>query len=161
MQKKITEETKVSIKQYYNQGLSLAEVARRTKVPRTTVYNYTRGLEKAQSLGYDTYTAYRNHVIREKGYASWRAYMRGLESQHQQQQLYQESARMIMQALRRMNKTQKWLAEQLRVNKNAVTLYVQGKTLPNKEHRKKLCDVLQLDENRLENIVNNCVTEKM
>ncbi len=83
MLKKIPDETKQLIQELYEGGLSVTEIAKRTKVSYSTAYGNTR----AQERGFASLTEYEKHLAQERGFASlteyekYRAQERGFASQ--------------------------------------------------------------------------------
>jgi len=59
---------------YFNNGLSVKEVAREANVTYITAYIYTKVIER----GYASYTEYQEHLVNERGYASYTEYRQHL-----------------------------------------------------------------------------------
>jgi len=77
MPRKISDDTKQLMQEMDAEGLSVAEIARRTNVPYSTVYGYT----KAKQKGFASYKEYNEHWAKEKGFASHSAYQKHLIKQ--------------------------------------------------------------------------------
>ena len=183
MVRRLTEEAKQELKDLWRQGVSAAEISRRLQVKYSTVGAYCRAFKRGLStindyhnqllqqrgfasqaayqrhlvldiLKFATLYAYHSHLVKEKGYESWSAYTRYRESIRQEQPKYKKSGRIISQRLREIGQTQEWLAGEFGVTKQMVIRYTHGRSIPRKEARKRLCELLQIDTNTLDNIVN-------
>lgn len=155
MARRISDETKQLIGDLYAQELPNEEIARIAGVSESSVYHYTRILERgfATPAEYDAYlankrgfvstTEYRNHLALEKGFASNSEYSGHMVSQRQMKPENQALSHIIEIGLEELGKNQSWLAGQMGVTRAAVSLYVQGKRFPNGELLTRLFSSLE------------------
>ena len=121
------------IQSLYSQGLSVAEVARRTDVHYKTVWGYI--------------------AAKKNGFASYWAYQKYLAKKRQQQPETQELRDLIKKRLKNMNKNQSWLAEQLGVRSKTVSSYVTRRSIPNRTRLRRLFTTLQVDYQTLDDLL--------
>lgn len=142
---KARQEGYVSLQQKHQMQLSLRGFASRTA--------YTKWL--AEENGCSSIYELRSRSLEDHGYGSLSAYQRDKAEQRSHRKSYRKVSEIIVQRLDEMGKTQRWLAQELGVNKSTMIQYAHGKLIPRGERRKKLCEVLQVDESILEKIINN------
>ncbi len=154
MSKKLKEEKKTEISNLYKQGLSIEKIAMKTNVPASSVYELTRLKER----GFDSYSKYNQYRIKLNGYNSCGEYeeelarLKGFESKTKYfKYLAEKRAKrrknvsfsiFLKKALKDLNKNQSWLAKQLGVSDQLMSIYVHGRSIPNQEKFEKLVSIL-------------------
>jgi predicted DNA-binding protein YlxM (UPF0122 family) len=156
MPQRISEET-VELMQtlYVNDGLPVAEVARKVNLPYSTVYVYT----KAKERGFANLKEYEQHLARERGFANLKEYEQHLARERQQKPLNQELSYLIQERLTELEKSQKWLSVQLGITEGAVSRYVSGRTRPRISLQPKLFEALELPYQTLDDLVSDIELE--
>ena len=123
-------------------------------VSYSSVYGLTRVLQR----GFESLGAYRDHLARAKGFESRSEYeqelvrKRGFESYHEyKKQLAKERTKrgpnrtisqLMKSSLAELGESQSWLARELGVSRQAVSLYAQGKSIPTGETLTQLLDII-------------------
>ena len=181
MQRRTPNELVDIIQNLYSQHLSVAEVARRTDVHYSTVWGYTAAKKKgfasrgayledlakkkgfasygayqedlAKKKGFASYGAYQEDWAKKKGFASYGAYQEDLAKKRQQQPKNRELSDLITQRLKKMRKNQSWLAEQLGISRQVVSLYIKGSITPNGDSLKRLFSVIQVTHQTLNDLL--------
>ena len=103
--------------------------------------------------GFSSRSEYRNDLARRNGFSSINKYQEYLAKKRQNKQENKLFSKIIKGRLSELNKTNKWLADQLGINDNLVSLYVSGKSLPIINLQTKLLKTLELPYKTLEDII--------
>lgn len=167
---------------YNNGSLSVAEVARRTKIPYSTVYFNTRILDRgfpsskeyrecmadnagfssqskykedlAKRRGFESLSEYQEYLVNKRGFKSLTEYEQHLAKERQEKPLNKELGNLLKRRLVELKRSQVWLSRQLEITQGAVSRYVAGKTTPKKSLQKKLFDTLGLPYETLDDLKN-------
>jgi transcriptional antiterminator len=148
---KITESKIKQMYMQYEMGVSVRKISKRSGVSYLTAYKHT----KLKDRGYNTFLEYIKNQIAKKGFASYNTYVNYLQKERQSRPENFRLGRTIDERLIELNKTQNWLAEQMGVTKQSVSLYVQGKTLPAEEKLVSLFSALQLPYKTIDDLIKN------
>jgi len=122
--------------------MTTAEIARQTGVSYGSVYGLTRAQQRGFASGYK----YEEHLAQEKGFASHYEYVDHLSQQRSKRKRNRKVRGLVRKRLRELGKNQSWLAEELGVSRQAVSLYVQGKSIPRGETLGRLLDIICSDD---------------
>lgn len=181
MARKTAPDVIARMQEMYDKNVPVPEIARALGVSYRTAYGYTAGRKKGHASTYDyqkavagrqghaTIHGYQTEKVRarygiglrdhlealakERGFASDAKYRGHLASERQQRPEYQCFATLVEGRLKSLRLTQEWLAKQLEVTPQSVNGYVQGKTMPKGERKRKLLDILGIELQELEDIV--------
>lgn len=135
MPKRLPEETREEIIRLYDNdnGLTPVEIARQTGVSYSSVYGLTR--------------------VKERGFASRIEYREHLAKERQERPENQELSVLIKQRLVELEKTQKWLSQQLGITEGAVSRYLSGRTTPRRSLQEILFATLVLPYQTLDDLL--------
>ena len=145
MPKRLPEETREEIIRLYDNGSGLTptQIARQTRVSYSSVYGLTRARQRVdpetrqrfESLSqYLEYKA-RQRVNPETGqlFESRGQYERYRARQRVNKPKNQSLSDLIKRRLKELGRNQSWLARELGVIRQAVSLYIQGRSLPTED----------------------------
>jgi len=149
MPKKISKRTIKLMRNLYDEGLSVTKIARKAKVSYSAAYGYTKAKEK----GFESPSEYVEDLAKKKEFESYSKYLEHLAKKRQQRPLNRALSNLIKKRLTELNKTQKWLAEQLGVTKGTISRYVSGRITPTSSLQKKLFKILELEYQTIDNIL--------
>ena len=151
---KIPEETKEEIDKLYKDGLKLPAIARRTGASVSYVYGITllgKRDNPETGMPFESLKEYHEHLARKRdnpetgmpfeSLAEYRDYNEKMRMGNQRNKWLGE---MITAGLNQGGYCQSWLAEQIGVSRQAVSLYVSGKSFPKEETLGRLVEVLEL-----------------
>ena len=135
MVKILPKETREEIIRLYDNGSGLtpAEIARQTGVSYSSVYGLTR--------------------TKEKGFASRTEYQEHLAKERQQRPENQGLSKLIKTRLKELGKNQSWLAGEIGITKQAVSLYVQGMSVPTDDLLEQLFSSLEVSYKTLDDLL--------
>ena len=178
---RISKKVREEINRLYNngEGLSLAEIARQTMVSYSSVYLMTSVRQRinpetgqgfasrteyqehlVKQKGFASYAEYLEHLVRQRinpetgqGFASYAEYLEHLARQRQKGPENQELGDLIKKGLKRLGKPQRWLAEQLGITGSAISRYASGITTPRKSLQAKLFEVLELPYSTIDDLL--------
>ena len=181
MSRKISDKTKQLIQKLHNKGLSVREIARKVNVSYPIVWEYTKAKKRGfksyseyreylvKKRGFESFYEYQNHLARQKGFESLSEYQenlvrqRGFESlseyhehlakQRQKRPENRELSDLIKRSLKKLGKNQSWLASQIKVSRESVSKYAQGKRTPNREKLKRLFSALDVPYRTLDDLL--------
>jgi len=178
MPRKIPNETKQLLESLYNDSLTVRAISRRTGVPYSTVYGYTKARQRVNpetgqpfsSLAelkeyqarqrvnpetgqpFSSLAELKQYQARqkvnpetEKPFSSRTEYEEYQARQRQKQPINQELSGLIKQKLKELDKTQKWLSEQLGITEGAVSRYISSRTAPRRSLQEQLFATLGLN----------------
>lgn len=142
MPRRIPENVRVKISKLYDNGggMSLSEISKQTGVSYSSVYGMTRLRQRTNSE--------RGRYFKSRTeYDDWRARQRAEKNK--------EFSTLLKYRLNELGKNQSWLAEQLGVTRQAVSLYTQGKLISRGEKFNKLLKILNINGKRksIENMI--------
>jgi len=163
MLRKISDETKKLMEKLYAQDLPISEIARRANVSYPTAYGYTKlrqrinpetGQPFESRSQYQEYTA-RQRINPETGqpFESLSQYEEYTARQRVNQPENQGLSNLIKKRLKELGKNQSWLARELGVTRQAVSLYVQGRSVPREELLEKLYSSLDVPYKTLDDLL--------
>lgn len=164
MSKKINAE-KSLIEKLSKEGFSPAEIARKIKIPHTTVYGHIKAKKAgfisaseyhqylARKNGFTSYSEYQEYLVKQRGYESLSRYQEILAENREQKVKNQISGRLIKEGLDKLGKSQRWLAERLGITEGAVSRYISGKTMPKRSIQQELIDVIGVQYKVLDDII--------
>ena len=165
MPKRISNETKEEIMKLYDHGsgLSPIEIARQTGVSYPSVYGLTRVRQRVnpetgqpfESLSqYQDYNA-RQRVNPETGqpFESRSQYQDYRERQKVNRPENQRLGGLIRRRLKNLGKNQSWLAEEIGVTRQSVSLYVKGRSVPKDDLLQKLYSSLDVQYGILDDLL--------
>ena len=140
MTKKISEKTIRVMRGLFRNGLSVTEISRRTNIPYVTVHRYTKLKQKINpetGKRFISRTEYEEHLARQR----------------QQQPINQKLSDYIKRRLNESGKSQSQLARETGVTKQAMSMYAQGKYIPNEDTLNKLCSNLKIQYLTLDDLL--------
>lgn len=141
MSKKIPKKTKEEISRLYdNNELSLAKIAWQTGVSYSLVYSLTR---LRQRVNPETGKKFRS-LNQLKNYQA---------RKRQEKPENQVLSDLMQQRLTELNRTQKWLAEQLGITRGSVSRYTSGKITPRNNLQEGLFKALEVPYQTLDNLL--------
>lgn len=171
MPKKIPGKTRKRIIRLYDKGsgLSPPEIARRIGVSYSCVYGLTRirqrinpetGEPFASRREYREYSAKRK-INPETGglYPSRSEYKKHSAMQRRKRPENQALSKLIKKRLNELRKDQSWLAGEMGVTRQAVSLYVRGKSVPKKDLLQKLYSSLDVPYKTLDDLLEDLNNE--
>ncbi len=129
----ISEYNTLEVAELYAQGMTPQQIAEVTGHPITQVYLYHRALKK----GFPSLWEYRKH----------------LDALRQQKPENQALVGFIRGKLEELGESQGWLARQMGIHRQLVSLYAQGKTLPNNETLARMFSILGADYKTLDDLL--------
>ncbi len=148
MRKRLSEETREEIRRLYNKGSGLTptEIVKQTRVSYSFVYGLTRAKERGfasrteyekhlvkERRGFASLAEYREHLAKERGFASRTKYEQYLAKKRQQRPENQGLGKLIVTRLKELGRNQSWLAREIKVTRQAVSLYAQGRSVPTED----------------------------
>ncbi len=178
---KIAEETMAVVRKLYNRGRTVPEIAERIGVSVKTVSSYITVVKQgynsyseyreylAKQKGYNSYSEYKEHLAKQKGYKSLHEYQEHLAKQkgYNSYSEYQEHlakkrqkklvnsklGRLIKTRLKELGESQSWLAEQIGVTRQAVSLYINGRNIPKEDIAGRIFSALQTGYNTIDDLL--------
>ena len=154
MARKIPQETRKEINRLYDEGLRPSEIARQTGVSYASVYGMTKVRQRENpetvkqfaSLGELQYYNARQRENPETGkqFASRGEYEAYQARQRSKKSRNKELSYLIKKRLKWIGVNQSWLAKKMDVSREAVRLYVAGRSIPKGENLRKLLDSLEI-----------------
>ena len=167
MSKKIPEETREKIQKLYNEGLKPSEITQQIGISYSTVYGLTRARQRINpetGKPFASETEYRNYHVRQKDnpetgkpFESQTEY----ENYHarQRKKNNKELSDLLRDKLKELDQNQTWLAKQLGVTRQAISLYFQGKSMPKGKRLDALLNVLNIDRSRVLKSLDDIIEE--
>lgn len=120
----------------------MADIARQVGVSSSSVY----GLTRAHQRGFASDYKYQEYLAQQNGFASRYEYVEHLSQQRSKRKRNRQLRGLVRKRLREIGKNQSWLAEELGVSRQAVSLYVQGKSIPRGKTLGRLLDIICSDD---------------
>jgi len=183
MPRKISNKKIELMKKLHEEGLSITDISKRAKVCYQTAYNYLslkeRGIGLAgeyyeylarergfnsvreyykdwfEKRGFRSARGYYEHLARERGFNSVREYKEYLDKIKQRKAKNQELSDLIKKRLKEIGKNQNWLANELGVTRQAVSLYALGKSIPSDDLLKELYLAIKIPDQTLDSLLEN------
>ena len=142
MPKRISNETKEEIMKLYDNGsgLSPIEIARQTGVSYPSVYGLTRVRQRVNpetGQPFESRSQYQDYRERQKVNRPENQGLGGL----------------IRRRLKNLGKNQSWLAEEIGVTRQSVSLYVKGRSVPKDDLLQKLYSSLDVQYGILDDLL--------
>mgnify|MGYP001603000995 CR=1 FL=1 len=169
MSRKILDETRELIQELYDGGLAVLKVSRRTGVPYSTVYGYTRARQRVNpetGQQFSSSTELRGYLARQwvnpetgQQFSSLTDYQEHLARQRQKKPINQEVSQLIKRRLGKLNKTQRWLSGRLGITEGTVSRYLSGKTTPRRGLQQRLFEELGLNYKTLDELLEDSELE--
>lgn len=131
MSKRIPKETEKKIQRLFKGEIGLAEIARRTGVSYSSVYALTK---LRQRINPETGRKYASLVELHDYQARQRS----------KRKKNKELSILIKEGLKKLNKNQSWLAEQLDISREAVSNYIKGESMPKEDNLRNLLKILEI-----------------
>ncbi len=103
---------------------------------------YLEDLYKRQ--GFKNYSEYQEHLAQQKGFKNYSEYQEHLAQERSQRTANQGFSTLINSSLKKLRKNQNWLAKQIGVSRQAVSLYTKGKVIPKNKKLKLLFSALKI-----------------
>lgn len=165
MPRRISEETKGKIWDLFRQGKSYEEIASITNTSQKTAWIYSQlrkmGLKShtdyeihlIKRKGYKSRTEYEISKARERGYKSLAEYSKSLAEERQQKDANIAFSCFLAEKIKEYSMSQSELARQLGVSRQAVSMYVQGKMLPEKEILLKIYSILEVPYQTIDDLL--------
>src|SRR3989344_2138776 len=167
MSRRITDEQGEEARRLYDTGLKPSEIAMQTGISYSSVYGLTKVRQRVNpetGEKFKSYGDYQDYLARQrvnpeteekfKSYGDNQDYLA-----RQRVNQNKEQSDLIRGRLEEMGKNQSWLAEQLGVSKQAVSLYIQGKSKPRGERLDKLLRVLNINNREKPKTIDDLVEE--
>ena len=150
MSRSVSEKTReLMLNLFYEEGYTIHDIAEILHIAPITVYGNIR----AEELGLQSYYEFGKYLAKKRGFISPHAYNKHIQRKRQRRLEYQEMSRMIRSGLMGIEQNQSWLAERIGRTKQAVSLYVQAKCVPDDETFKKICSALKLPYETLDDLL--------
>ena len=149
MPKRISNKKKQLVEKLFAQGLTVVEIARKANVSYSTAW----GLTKAKEKGFDSLTEYRQHLAKEKGFDSFNEYQQHLAKERQKRPENKGLSYLIVARLKELGKNQNWLANEIGVTRQAVSMYVSGSNFPSIKVYERLSPILGISLDTLDDLV--------
>jgi len=151
MLKKLPEETREEIIKLYDNGSGLTptEVARQTGVS----YSYVYGITRAKERGFASNKRYIGYLAKQKGFASRTEYEKHLAKERQQRLENQGLSKLIKRRLKELGKNQSWLAGEMGITRQAVSLYARGISVPTEDLLERLYSSLDVSHRILDDLL--------
>ena len=113
------------------------------------------GVRRAsKELGIPYNEVYLEIRLKPRGYDSWGEYEHAKWERHSRTKKYTRLSTIIRKGLKKLNKSQAWLANTINESRQIVHTYIQGKAFPQKQGvRRKIETALNLRPRSLEEIV--------
>src|SRR3989338_3692446 len=144
MSRRITDEQREEARRLYDTGLKTSEIGMQTGISYSSVYGLTKGRQRGNPEKGEKFKSY----VDNQDYLA-----------RQRVNQNKEQSDLIRGRLEEMGKNQSWLAEQLGVSKQAVSLYIQGKSKPRGERLDKLLRVLNINNREKPKSIDDLVEE--
>ena len=119
-----------------------AAIARQTGVSYGSVYGLTRAAER----GFESRTDYETDLARKRGFESYYDYTEHLAAERTARIENRIVVDLVRRSVAKFGKNQSWLARELGVSRQTVSLYAHGKSVPREERLAKLLDVAGASE---------------
>ncbi len=84
----------------------------------------------ARWKGFTSYRSYRDYLAQRRGFASYYEYRKELARRRQSNPNYQALRDLINSRLQELGKNRSWLARRIGLSRQSVSMYGQGKSLP-------------------------------
>jgi len=136
------------IESFYAEGYSQKEIAAKTGVSKSAVYNHTLLRER-----FDSVSEYREELARRKRFKSALRYENDLAEKRQQNPLYKRVGKLIKTGVRKKQKSQSWLAKRVGVTRQVMSSYARARTLPPNKVFRKICSALELPYKTLDDLL--------
>ena len=107
----------------------------------------------ARQKGFESLSEYQENLVRQRGFESLSEYHEHLAKQRQKRPENRELSDLIKRSLKKLGKNQSWLASQIKVSRESVSKYAQGKRTPNREKLKRLFSVLDVPYRTLDDLL--------
>ena len=157
MPRSISEETKEKIWDLFQKGKSYEEIASMTNTSYTTAWAYSH-LRKSgfnsraeyelyliqTKRGYKSRAKYNKAMAKEKGHKSYAKYCNSLAEERQQRNSNIALSCFLAEKSKEQGISQAELARQLGVSRQAVSMYAQGKMLPEEDVLLKIYSILNV-----------------
>ena len=148
MPRRIPDETKEKIIRLYDNGsgLSPAEIAKQTDISYSSVYGLTRAKQRVNpetGQPFESRSQYQEYTTKQRVN---RPENQGLSE-------------LITRRLKELGKNQSWLAEEIGVTRQAVSLYVKGRTTPTNDLLQKLYSSLDVTYETLDDLLEDLERE--
>lgn len=148
--KKFSKETVEKMQSLYEENLSAKEISKRLKISYSTVYVYA----KVFSGEFGSRNDYWEYLAKQKGFESLSDYRGYLAKQRQEKKDYKRLSIVLQENLKERGR-QSWLANQVNITRQAVSLYLQGKAIPNEKLLRNIFHALNLPYKTLEDLLEN------
>ena len=142
MRKTITNEQREKAWRMYEKNNTISQIARSIGVSYTSAWfliegkrqgfkNYSEYRESlAIKKGFKNRSEYQESLAVKKGFKNYSEYRESLAQQRSRNHQNKELSDLIKSRLKKLKRTQSWLAEQIGVTRQAVSLYSIGKIIP-------------------------------
>lgn len=157
MNKKITDKQKEYAWNMYESGNSINYIAEYIKVSYTSAWVMTEGRKNgfknnsdyqkylAQKNGHNSLNNYKEHLAQEKGFESLNNYQKHLAQKRSKRYPNKDLSNLIKSSLKLLDKTQSWLAKEIGISKQLISLYANGLIIPKSETLEKLFNILKVE----------------
>ena len=171
MPRRIPDETRKEIIRLYDNGsgLSPAEIARQTDISYSSVYGLTRARQRVNpetGQPFESQSQYQEYTTRQRvnpetgqPFESQSQYQEYTTRQRVNRPQNQGLSDLIKRRLKELGKNQSWLAEEIGVTRQAVSLYVKGRTTPTNDLLQKLYSSLDVTYETLDDLLEDLERE--
>jgi transcriptional regulator with XRE-family HTH domain len=171
MPRRILDKTREEIIRLYDNGhgLSPAKIARQTGISYSSVYGLTRARQRVNpetGLPFESLSQLMDYQARQRVNPETRLPFESLSQlmDYQARQRFnrpenQGLSELIQKRLKELGKNQSWLAEKMGVTKQAVSLYVKGRSTPTDDLLKRLYSSLDVPYKTLDDLLENLEME--
>ena len=111
----------------YQEDRTISQVARSLRVSYTSAWSLTEGRKQ----GFKNRSEYQEDLAVRKGFKNRSEYLEDLAEDRKKLKPNKDLSCLIKSRLKELGKNQSWLANELGVTRQAVSLYAHGKIIPN------------------------------
>lgn len=144
MVKKLSEEEKELINKLYVEGISIAYISDRINQPYGTVYSYVKRELK---------TDYQDKAILKPVNRGICYYQRERAKEREKKPINKRFSNLILERLVIMDKSQRQLANEIKVSESRISCYIKGSCLPRKDLIPEIFKALDLPYENLYDLI--------
>lgn len=142
MARKITDKQREESWRMYEQGKSIKDISEFVCVSYTSAWSMTEGRRQ----GFKNHSEYKESLAQKKGFKNSSEYQESLAQNRSKNHLNKELSYLIKFRLSEMGRNQSWLAKQIGVTRQTVSLYSMGKIIPSDGILNKMFVALEVEE---------------
>lgn len=112
-------------------------------------------LTTMREKGFKNSTEYQEHLAQQKGFKNLTEYDKHLAQERSTRKVNRKLSNLVQTKLKEMGRNQSWLAIELGVDRQMVSRYIHGRSVPIPETAQRLFSVLGLPYKNLEDLIDN------